>query len=413
MNSFGNNHAVRRAKIKVIGVGGGGSNAVSSMLNNSEDKNIDFIIANTDAQALENSPIPQKIQIGARLTKGLGAGGDPEIGKRSALEDEEMLIELFRDTDMVFVTAGMGGGTGTGAAPEIARIAKEQGVLTVGVVTLPFTFEGEQRRRQAEAGVEAMKNVVDSLLVISNQLLLELEGAGTMQLAFEIANKVLLDAVLSIADIINVEGMINVDFADVKAIMKDVRGMALMTTGRASGENKVNEVVEQIIKSPLQPNISIEGAKKVLINVTAPPDMKFSDIEAISTYIRQAADDSANIIFGCVYDSSLNDEVQVTVIATGFEEEPVTEAPVNRTPSGAEVRTVIARNGGAAPPQRTPIPTTAQPQRHQTPPLGLATPSPQRNISTPAPKAPNKPNRSIFNVAEDDDEYEVPTFLRR
>ena len=403
------NQALRQAKIKVIGVGGGGSNAVGSMLNTGIS-NIEFIIANTDLQALNKSVIEEKIQIGSRLTKGLGAGGNPEIGKNSALEDESHIADILKDADMVFVTAGMGGGTGTGAAPEIARIAKEQGALTVGVVTQPFNFEGSRRQKQAIAGIETMMNVVDSLIVIPNQRLLSIGGnAGGMGQSFKMADKVLFDAVVGISEIINIEGFINVDFADVKTIMHNVKGMALMVTGRAQGENRAVEAVNKAIQSPLLEDMSINGARRILINVTASDDTPFTELDAALAFLTEYADENANIIFGVVFDNSLEDEIQVTIIATDFQEAEQTEVLVNRTPSGAEVRTVIARNGGAAiPPKRAAVPTP-QPIQQRTPtsPIELKTPAPRRK--TPAPASNS--NKKLFNV--DNNEDELPTYFRR
>ena len=285
----------RQAIIKVIGVGGGGGNAINTMIK-SGITGIEFIAANTDLQALSLSEATERIQIGPRLTKGLGAGGNPEVGRNSALEDEARVAEALAGSDMVFVTAGMGGGTGTGAAPEVARIAKAQGALTVGVVTRPFNFEGKRRRRQAEAGIEAMKEVVDTLIVIPNQRLLSVVGnAGSLNQAFNVADSVLLNAVRGIADLITIKGFINVDFADVKSIMSNT-GMALMGAGRAQGENRAVEAATQAIESPLLEDVSINGATGILINVTGSEDMTLMEVDAAACLIQEAADEDANIV---------------------------------------------------------------------------------------------------------------------
>jgi cell division protein FtsZ len=350
----------RKAIIKVIGVGGGGGNAINTMID-SGISGIEFIAANTDLQALSLNKASERIQLGPRLTKGLGAGGNPEMGRNSALEDENRIAEALNGADMVFVTAGMGGGTGTGAAPEVARIAKNLGCLTVGVVTRPFNFEGKRRCRQAEAGIEAMKEVVDTLIVIPNQRLLSVVGQATgLNQAFVMADSVLLNAVRGISDLITIKGFINVDFADVKAIMANT-GMALMGTGRATGESRAIEAATQAIESPL-----------------------------------------------------LEDVTEV----------PVAQPQVNprTTPSGSEVRTVIARNGGAAFPRGNAPQANARPQHRSTPPpltresnsgVDLKTPPPAVH-SRPPRKAPSEFNRELFNPsAPEEDEFDIPTFLRR
>jgi cell division protein FtsZ len=307
----------KKANIKVIGVGGGGGNSVDTMIN-SGIFDIDFIAANTDLQALNANKAPVKIQLGPRLTKGLGAGGNPEIGRNAALEDENRISEALSGADMVFVTAGMGGGTGTGAAPEVARIAKNMNCLTVGVVTRPFNFEGKKRRLQADAGIAAMKEMVDTLIVIPNQRLLSVSGQSTcMNQAFVVADSVLLNAVRGISDLITIKGFINVDFADVRTIMSN-KGMALMGTGRASGDNRALEAATQAIESPLLEDVSIQGATGILINVTGSSDMTLAEVDAAACLIQEAADEDAHIIFGAVFDPDWKDDVQITVIATGF-----------------------------------------------------------------------------------------------
>ncbi len=307
------------ANIKVIGVGGGGSNAVNKMVE-SGLKGVDFIIANTDAQALRHSPVPTQLQIGANLTKGLGAGANPEVGRSAALEDQRLINESVQGADMVFVTAGMGGGTGTGAAPVFARAAREQGALAVGVVTKPFNFEGRARRRRAESGLEALSEEVDTLIVIPNQRLLAIsDEQTTMMDAFGTADRVLFDAVQGISDLITDHGMINVDFADVRTIMMG-KGLALMGAGRASGEGRALIAAQQAIASPLLDDISIEGATGILINFTGGLDLKITEIEEAASLVEDAAHEEVNLIFGAVIDETLTDEIRITVIATGFEQ---------------------------------------------------------------------------------------------
>ncbi len=399
----------RKAVIKVIGVGGGGGNAINTMIA-SEIEGIDFIAANTDIQALGNNKAGERIQLGPRLTKGLGAGGNPEIGRHSALEDETRITEALGGADMVFVTAGMGGGTGTGAAPEVARIAKSLGCLTVGVVTRPFNFEGKRRRKQAEAGIAEMKEVVDTLIVIPNQRLLQVVGQATgLNQAFKLADSVLLNAVRGISDLITIKGFINVDFADVKAIMADT-GLALMGTGSASGENRAIEAATQAIESPLLEDISIQGAQGILINVTGSEDMTLAEVDAAACLIQEAADEDANIIFGAVFNPDLDGEIQITVIATGFDEHaedhmiapPVMMEQPRTTNSGASLRSVISYNSSGS-----------FAQRHPTPVYGN-----HAELRTPAPTAtrhvkPADANRELFDLSGGEDEIDIPTFLRR
>ena len=305
------------ARIKVVGVGGGGGNAVNTMIN-SGLSGVDFIVANTDAQALVNSKAHIKVHLGSRLTKGLGAGANPEVGKNAALEERERIKEVLEGADMVFVTAGLGGGTGTGGAPIIAEIAKEMGALTVGVVTKPFMFEGKRRQKQAEDGWRELKKSVDTLITIPNQRLLSISGKNTSFLdAFKKADEVLLQAVKGISDIINFHGFINVDFADVRAVMSEM-GMALMGTGSATGENRAISAAQKAISNPLLEDISIKGAKGVLINITGNSNMTMLEVEEAATLIKDEAHEDANIIYGQVFDDSIGDEIRVTVIATGF-----------------------------------------------------------------------------------------------
>src|SRR5436190_5309512 len=306
------------AKIKVVGAGGGGCNAVNTMIAANLDR-VEFIAANTDVQALHASRAGIKIQIGQTLTKGLGAGANPEIGREAALESREQIAAALAGADMVFVTAGMGGGTGTGAAPIIADIAKSQGALTVGVVTKPFLFEGNKRRKQAEQGLVELKAAVDTVITIPNQRLLTLaEGSMPLLETFKRADEVLLNAVQGISDLILYHGYINVDFADVKTIMSD-RGQALMGTGRAAGEKRALIAMEQAIASPLLEDISIDGATGLLINITGGRDMTLQEVNEALTLVHDAADPEAEIIFGSLIDDGARDEVKITIIATGFQ----------------------------------------------------------------------------------------------
>jgi cell division protein FtsZ len=306
------------AKIKVIGVGGGGGNAVNRMIQ-AGIKGVEFLVANTDVQAMRHALAPNKVQIGAKLTKGLGAGANPEVGKQAALEDTDRILEALSGADMIFITTGMGGGTGTGAAPIIASLAAELGALTVAVVTKPFAFEGKRRRVQAEQGIRALRDTVDTLITIPNERLLNfVERATSLSDSFKIADDILRQAVQGISDLITVPGEINLDFADVKTIMHGM-GMALMGTGVSSGEHRAVEAAQRAISSPLLEEASIEGAKGVLINITGGPDMTLFEVHEAASIIQEAADEEANIIFGTVIDPRMKDEVKVTVIATGFD----------------------------------------------------------------------------------------------
>lgn len=307
----------RGAKIRVVGVGGGGGNAVNSMIDK-RMQGVDFFAINCDLQALERNKAPNKIQIGKNLTRGLGAGADPSIGQRAVEEDRDEISRSLANSDMVFITAGMGGGTGTGGGPIVANIAKSLGALVVGIVTKPFQCEGKKRMAQAEAGIEEMKKQVDTLIVIPNQKLLSIVERNTpLQEAFDKANEVLYNATRGISELITTPGLINVDFADVRTIMRET-GDALMGSGVASGENRATEAAHAAISSPLLEGVSISGAEGVLINVTGGPTMSLVEVDEAVNVIRDAAGDEANIIMGAVIDENLNDEMMVTVIATGF-----------------------------------------------------------------------------------------------
>jgi cell division protein FtsZ len=305
------------ANIKVVGVGGGGSNAVSTMIEASMN-GVQFIVANTDIQALNANKASGKIQLGADLTKGLGAGANPDVGRRAAIESYNEIVEQVQGADMVFVTAGMGGGTGTGGAPVVAKIARELGALTIGVVTRPFVFEGKRRSKHADGGLQELKENVDTLIVIPNQKLLAIAGDKTpLTDTFKKADEVLLQAVKGISDLINIRGLINLDFADIRTVMQ-AKGLALMGTGSATGENRAVEAATAAISSPLLENIKIEGATGIIINVTGGPSLSLYEVNEASTLITEAAHEDAEIIFGAVIDPDMGDEVRVTVIATGF-----------------------------------------------------------------------------------------------
>ncbi len=328
------------ARIIVMGVGGGGCNAIATMIA-SGLRQVEFVVANTDLQVLRSSPAGTKVQLGARLTKGLGAGANPSVGRDAALEDADRIREILSGADMVFITAGLGGGTGTGAAPVIAGIAKETGALTVAVVTKPFTFEGARRMRQADDGVRELRSACDTMLVIPNQRLLSVVEKGTpLTRAFAVADDILRQAVQGIAEVITVPGLVNVDFADVRAIMTHM-GRAVMGMGRARGEQRAVEAAQRAIASPLLEDGSIQGARGVLINITGGPDLSLHEVTEASSIIQEAADPDANIIFGSVVNDQLADDVLVTVIATGFDlpaEAPartVNEHVVRQTPAAA------------------------------------------------------------------------------
>ena len=338
--------------IKVVGVGGGGNNVVNRMVKTGT-KGVDFIAVNTDKQALAVSSATYKIQIGEKLTNGQGAGSDPAVGRKSAEENRTQISQALEDADMVFITAGMGGGTGTGAAPIVADIAKELGVLTVGVVTKPFRFEGMRRMKQAEGGITELRNKVDSLVIIPNERLkLATDQKITMVNAFEIADDVLQQAVQSISDLIKNTGFINLDFADVSAVMKDA-GRAHMGVGRAAGKNKAEEAARMAISSPLL-ETSINGAKGVLINVTGSMDIGLEEVETAANLVQEADHPEANIIFGAAFDDTLEDELRVTVIATGFDEVESSMPSKPFTQAGAKVEEKKA--GEPAAPVEEPAP---------------------------------------------------------
>jgi cell division protein FtsZ len=317
----------QNAVIKVVGVGGGGGNAVKHMIANNVD-GVDFICANTDAQALTDVETTTLLQLGGTITKGLGAGANPEVGRQAALEDRDRIAEALHGADMVFITAGMGGGTGTGAAPVVAEIAKDMGILTVAVVTRPFSFEGKKRMLIAENGMKELQQHVDSLITIPNEKLLEVLGKNASLLeAFKTANDVLLGAVQGIADLIIRPGMINVDFADVRTVMSEM-GMAMMGTGRARGENRAREAAEAAIRSPLLDDIDLQGARGILVNITAGLDLTLGEFSEVGDIVEEFASDNATVVVGTVIDPDMSEELRVTVVATGLGGEEINEAPL-------------------------------------------------------------------------------------
>ncbi|WHP39692.1 cell division protein FtsZ [Lysinibacillus boronitolerans] len=368
------------AVIKVIGVGGGGNNAVNRMIEHGV-QGVDFIAVNTDAQALNLSKAEVRLQIGAKLTRGLGAGANPEVGKKAAEESREQLEEVLRGADMVFVTAGMGGGTGTGAAPVIAQIARELGALTVGVVTRPFTFEGRKRQTQAIGGIGGMKEAVDTLIVIPNDKLLQIVDKSTPMLeAFREADNVLRQGVQGISDLIATPGLINLDFADVKTIMSN-KGSALMGIGIATGENRASEAAKKAISSPLLES-SIDGAKGVLMNITGGSNLSLFEVQEAADIVASASDEEVNMIFGSVINENLKDEIIVTVIATGFTEEALQQ----QRPTAKQT---LNMNRQSAPQQQAPIREQRQEMHVQH----------------------EQPRQNQQNYAQDDI-LEVPAFLR-
>jgi len=347
------------ARIKVVGVGGGGSNAVNRMVLVGLD-GVEFIIANTDLQALRTSPAPVKLQIGSKLTKGLGAGADPNVGRQAALEDTEPIIQALDGADMIFVTTGLGGGTGTGAAPVIASLASELGALTVAVVTKPFRFEGRKRHIQAERGLESLRDCVDTMITIPNERLLSIIDRTTpLTEAFATADDVLRQAIQGISDLILVPGLINLDFADVKTIMSGM-GLAMMGTGIAEGQDRAIEAARRAISSPLLEDASVNGARGVIINVTGGPDMSLIEVNEASCIVQEAADEDANIIFGAVVDPALKGKVKITVIATGFDPTSRSAAAPARTPVDMTPYADQARPRPEVPPATPPLSVSSQ-----------------------------------------------------
>lgn len=366
------------AVIKVVGVGGGGGNAVEHMVQQNID-GVDFICANTDAQALKNTSARTVLQLGTNITKGLGAGANPDLGRQAALEDRERIMEIIQGADMVFITAGMGGGTGTGGAPVVAQIAKEMGILTVAVITKPFPFEGKKRMQVAEDGIKQLTEYVDSLITIPNEKLLSVLGKSVSLLdAFKAANNVLLGAVQGIAELITRPGLINVDFADVKTVMSEM-GMAMMGSGSARGESRAQEAAESAVASPLLENIDLAGAKGILVNITAGMDMAIGEFEEVGNTIKAFASENATVVVGTVIDPEMTDELRVTVVATGL--------------------------GNAL--------------RHREKPIGLVAKSADGQVDYGKLKQPTVMRQKASNggyTPQDDnnmDYYDIPAFLRR
>jgi cell division protein FtsZ len=452
------------AKIKVVGVGGGGGNAVNSMIKSNQIQGVEFITVNTDAQALLTSKAETKLQIGSNFTKGLGSGADPEVGKQAAEESREKIKDLLFDSDMVFITAGMGGGTGTGASPVIAEIAKETGALTVSVVTKPFTFEGVRRMQLAEEGIEILKDKVDTLIVIPNQRLMDVvDKKMTLLDSFQLADNVLGQGVQGISDLITVPGLINVDFADVKAIMIE-SGSALMGIGEASGENRAATAARMAISSPLL-EVSIDGAKGILYNIIGGSDMTMSEVSDASAIIANAADPDANIIFGATVDDEMGGNIKISVIATGFDEsqlgfsgsgrdmfgafsrdshqragvglgigrnistEPTKPAKIDRTPTGFTQPQTTSQLTSAPPKSKPAKPKQPFVRSQAFGDSVSSNPSTASNVTpsdtsqnTPAPTAQptsdisdqaNTNGQNTSQVDDFEDEFEIPAFLRQ
>jgi len=404
--------ARRGARIKVIGVGGGGSNAVNRMVEVGLN-GVEFIVANTDVQALDNAKAAVKMQIGHKLTKGLGAGADPNIGRQAALEDTDSIIQTLSGADMIFVTTGLGGGTGTGAAPVIASLASELGALTIAVVTKPFKFEGKKRLLQAEAGLDALRECVDTVITIPNERLLSIiDRRTTMNDAFTLADDVLRQAIQGISDLILVPGLINLDFADVKTIMSGM-GVAMMGTGIAEGDNRAIQAAQRAVASPLLEDSSVNGARGVIINVTGGPDLSLMEVNEASCIIQEAAHEDANIIFGAVVDPNLVGKVKITVIATGFDRKTSARAapgaavqtPVDMTRYQEQAQRVYAAaaGGGGGPVLFESAPAPVPIARRPTIDLPLR----QADTGQATRGAAEQPGLEITS------QFDVPAFLRR
>ncbi len=379
------------ANIKVIGVGGGGGNAINNMITQNMT-GVEFIVANTDAQAIEKSQAEVCLQLGGDKTRGLGAGANPNLGKEAAEIEKQHISEMLIDTDMLFITAGMGGGTGTGAAPVIAEVASEMGVLTVAIVTKPFAFEGKRRMRQAEAGIEELRKYVDTLIIIPNQKLVASVGkTTTMMEAFRKADDVLLEAVKGISDLIANAGYINVDFADVKAVMSENRSVAMMGAGTATGENRACEAVEKAISSPLLEDVDIHGARGVLVNVTGNNELGLHEVNEAVSIIENMVDEDANIIFGFVNDDSMGDELRVTVVATGL----------NQANTNTTKPRIAASKPTTAGSLNIPIPAASSPTQS----IDYAT--------FDAPTVSRTSAQTASALAYDEDQLSIPTWIRR
>jgi cell division protein FtsZ len=389
------------AQIKVVGVGGGGGNAVNRMISEGLG-GVDFISVNTDNQALMLSKSKTRVRVGDKLTRGLGAGGNPEIGRKAAEESADELYEVLRGADMVFIACGMGGGTGTGASPVIAQIAKELGALTIGVVTKPFSFEGSKRTQSAEAGIEALKSQVDTLIVIPNDRLLQIaDKRASLQQAFSLADDVLRQGIQGISELITVPALINLDFADVRTIMSE-GGAALMAVGRSSGDDRARKAAEAAISSGLL-DVTIDGARGILFNITGPSSLSLFEVNEAAAIIKESAHPECNIIFGAQIDDNMGDEVRITVIATGFE-----TSRVARKMEAQMVQRPVAQRPVQQPPVQRPV--------QQMPPQSVS--QPQEYTPAPPPQRPAPPVTPPQNDAPpsrvyDEDDIDIPTFLRK
>lgn len=384
----------QKAVMKVVGVGGAGGNALNRMIS-ANLNGVDFVAVNTDAQALESNNAQTKIQIGKNLTKGLGAGANMEVGRRAIDEDKDAVAEAISGSDMVFVTAGMGGGTGTGAAPVIAKLAREQDILTIGIVTKPFIFEGPKRMKRAESGIEELKSSVDTLIVIPNQRLLSIVDKNTsVTEAFQMADSILMQSTKGISSLINTPGLINLDFADVRTVMQEM-GDAIMGTGIASGEERAALAAQQAISSPLLDDVSISGAVGVLVNITGGENMALMEVDEATSIIYEEAGEDANIIFGAVIDPDMDDEIHVTVIATGFNKDRHDVSRYNREES--------RKNGAANQGQDLEIPTFQRKQAEKS-----NEKSPENHSSTRSEE-----DRSQTVMHFEDDDLQVPAFIRK
>lgn len=406
------------ARIKVVGVGGGGCNAVNRMIMEGI-QGVEFVAVNTDAQALLLAKAPIKVRIGDKLTRGLGAGGNPEVGRKSAEETAEELYSVLKGADMVFVTAGLGGGTGTGAAPIVAQIAKECGALTIGVVTRPFTFEGARRMQSSESGMEMLKEHADTLIVIPNDRLLQIvDKKASLNDAFRMADDVLRQGIQGISELITVPGLINLDFADVKAIMSE-GGAALMAVGHAEGDDRARLAAEQAISSQLL-DITIDGARGVLFNVTGGPNMTLFEVNQAAAIIRETAHPDVNMIFGAVIDPNMGDEIRITVIATGFERASmprrmiVEQRPMNTAPRQQEQRP-MGNNAPRQQEQQRPMNTAPRPQEQPRPTQGIPMERPSESVSvnaaSPTPSISVNPPEFRGQPSYQED-LDIPTFLR-
>jgi len=405
----------RGAKIKVIGVGGGGSNAVNRMVEVGLS-GVEFIVANTDAQALDYSKAAVKIQLGQKLTKGLGAGADPNVGRQAALEDTDMIIQALSGADMIFVTTGLGGGTGTGAAPVIASLGSELGALTIGVVTKPFRFEGRKRALHAETGLDALRECVDTIITIPNERLLSVvDRRTTINEAFGLADDVLRQAIQGISDLILVPGLINLDFADVRTIMSGM-GVAMMGTGMADGDGRAMQAAQRAVSSPLLEDSSVTGARGVIINVTGGPDMSLMEVNEASCVIQESAHDEANIIFGAVIDPNLTGKIKITVIATGFDRKgsqrtipaAAVQTPVDLTNYTAHLARADAEHAEPAVQTRS----AAQASSGQGPALTLNR-RPALELSLPPANGGGGRESMEVNGLDHSSPLDVPAFLRR